>query len=287
MQFELSTLLLDEILFAMEDQEGSYYLDTREGCVVSEEEREEAGEESGRFIDIPEWDSSDGYRLMERFALECKNSLVQKELSTALDRGRGVFRAFKDVLSRHLDMEKLWYDFKDREMKHEAIEWYNGLRETWGLERIGSEPEETEDLVLEDFAFRNYRDEDNGMVYNLHYICQEELRAQGSPTGGRKGFSKETLQGTLVAETAKGAFAGFCAPRMEEGALVVQALEVRPEYRGLGVGKALLGKVLEKARAEGVHTLVFDLPGGVEFFSRVLLREGFSPFLQRYKRDMR
>lgn len=38
-------------------------------------------------------------------------------------------------------------------MKREVIRWYNALREEWGLELIGEEPEETDDLVQDDFRF--------------------------------------------------------------------------------------------------------------------------------------
>ena len=31
-------------------------------------------------------------------------------------------------------------------MRREILEWYNALREEWGLERLGEEPEETEVL---------------------------------------------------------------------------------------------------------------------------------------------
>jgi hypothetical protein len=166
MQFELTEALIDDILFSMEDQEGEFYLDTLEGIVAGGlegpdvfGEEDGGGENDGRYIDLPEWDSASGFRLMERFAAGFRNPLVREELTSALGHGKGVFRAFKNTLSRYPETEKLWFAFKEREMKREIIMWYNGLREEWGLEKIGMEPEETGDLVLEDFRFRPFRAE--------------------------------------------------------------------------------------------------------------------------------
>ena len=85
MQFELTSALIDEILFFMEDQEGSFVLDTREGMVINTDpelrefvdDEDDEDEEEGRFISLPEWDSSDGFRLMERFAATLRNALVR------------------------------------------------------------------------------------------------------------------------------------------------------------------------------------------------------------------
>jgi hypothetical protein len=170
MQFELTEALLDDILFSMEDQDGVSYIDSQEGVVRSGWDTDDLVEndEKERFINLPEWDSSSGFRLMERFAAAFKNPLIRNELCAALDKGKGVFRAFKNTLNLHPEVEKLWFSFKEREMRREVIRWYNALREEWGLEKIGLEPEETTDLVLEDFRFRDFHDEDRTAATELH-----------------------------------------------------------------------------------------------------------------------
>ena len=124
MQFELTEALLDDILFSMEDQVGNFYIDCHEGVVVNwddcRDEMEE-DEEEDRFIGLPEWDSSSGFRLMERFAAAFRNPLIRNELCAALNRGKGVFRAFKNTLGQYPEAEKLWFSFKEREMKREVI----------------------------------------------------------------------------------------------------------------------------------------------------------------------
>ena len=101
MQFELTEALIDAILFSMEDQKDEFYLDCREGTVVGKQDGGRELEEPGRFVRLPKWDSSEGFHLMERCAATFKNQVVREKLTAALDRGRGVFRAFKDVLTEH------------------------------------------------------------------------------------------------------------------------------------------------------------------------------------------
>jgi ribosomal protein S18 acetylase RimI-like enzyme len=282
MQFELSEALMDHILFSMEDQEGDFLIDTYEGMVVSREELEDADDE--RFMNLPEWDSSSGYRLMERFAAQFNNPLIRDRLCAALNRGRGVFRAFKDVLTYHPEAEKLWFAFKDRAMKEEILRWYNALREEWGLQRIGKEPEETGDLVLEDFRFREGRDGDTARALELHKLCLEEYRAGAGerigcvPPAGETGSSSPPA---LVAETGGGEFAGYLSVEAQGDILIVTGLEVKPEYRGLGIGETLLVRFLETPALD-FSQILLELPLCSEGFSRVLLREGFKSYLVRY-----
>jgi len=270
MQFELTEALIDDILFSMEDQNGEFLLDTVEGIVVG------GMEGSERYISLPEWDSASGFRLMERFAAGSRNPMVRKDLSAALDRGRGVFRAFKDTLSRYPEAEKLWFSFKEKEMKREILRWYNGLREEWGLEKLGAEPEETGDLLLEDFRFRPLLKEDIGRAEELHLRCLEEYRETLA----------ETVTGSfetgLAAESAGSEFAGYISGIVKDTSLYIKNLEVKPEFRGLGIGEALLSRFLDSLDPNQVSQVFLDLPSWAEGFSRVLLRESFKPYSVRY-----
>jgi ribosomal protein S18 acetylase RimI-like enzyme len=228
---------------------------------------------------------------MERFAAGFRNPPVRDKLTAALDRGKGVFRAFKDVLNAHPEAEQLWFAFKEREMRRVIINWYNGLREEWGLERIGTEPEETEDLVLEDFRFREGGGDDRMLARTLHEQCREEQAGgPGNPRGKQdRAPAAETEDRTfpgdifLVAETGSGEFAGYVSGCRSGTVLRIAALEVRPEYRGLGVGEALLIRFLERIDSRNVSEVQIDLPAGVEGFSRVLVRESFKPQSTRYR----
>ncbi|MDR2185661.1 MAG: GNAT family N-acetyltransferase [Treponema sp.] len=280
MQFELTGALMDAVLFSMEDQGALFAVDTREGTVVRRDEMAEAessGPEKDRFIPLPRWDSSDGYRLMECFAAAFRNPLIRKELGEALGQGRGVFRAFKDVLSSHPEAEQRWFFFKTREMKREIEEWYNALREEWGLERIGSEPEETGDLVFEDFRFREGAEADAAPVAALHRLCVRAEKCGGSWTADWA-FPGHLA---LIAETGGGDFAAYISSVRKGSILRICALEVLPEYRGLGLGEALLIRFCEKLE-DHAPALELDLSVQFEGFSRVLLRNNFKPRMIRY-----
>jgi GNAT superfamily N-acetyltransferase len=300
MQFELSEALIKDLLFSMEDQMGNFFLDTQEGLIIGEEDDgfDQVEKDRDRYIPLPGWDSSDGFRLMEHFAAGLRNSSIRDELAAALNRGRGVFRAFKDIISHYPETEKLWFGFKERGMRREILRWYNALREQWGLDRIGLEPEETGDLVLEDFRFRLPRDGDKEAAAALHRSCLEELRnyamAQGLGALYHEGPGRVewawSFPGdlSLVVETGSGDFAGYIAASRQGGVLRIHALEVRNEYRGLGVGESLLARFIEETRrptrtgARGPLQILIDLPMGSEGFSQVLYRDSFKPYAVRY-----
>jgi len=258
MRFEMDDTLLSEILFYMENQGGEFLLDTQEANVIdvynNGGEEEEHDFDGGRFIPLPEWDSQDGYRLMESFSSGLKNPIVRHELTNALNRNKGVFRAFRDVLSQYPEAEKMWYAHKERHMKDAVIVWYNALREEWGLEPVGIEPEDDLSLIFEDFIIRQGTDEFS--------------------------FTAETVNGDQVGEVK----ANSCISSSGGRILHINFLEVNPVYRGMGLGKALLGKVLEKADEQKLDVTI-DLPSSSEFFSRSLHLENFQPVMKRFLRE--
>jgi len=263
MRFDLDKILIDEIIFYMENQDGDFLLDCKEGIVIDllnepiDDEDEDGnnnyndnseGDEE-RFISLPEWTSADGYRLMEKFAAGLRNPVVRNELSAALNRNKGVFRAFRNVLEQYPETEKMWYNYKDREMKNEVINWYNSLREEWGLEPIGIEPEDNSSLVLEDFVIKEKDD---------FFFTAEN--ANGELTGTVKAVFDE-----------------------KKSVLNIETLEVKDEYRCMGIGKMLLARLIEKADEKKINVSI-DVPFEFDYFSRSLLLEGFKPCMQRFIR---
>ncbi|MCL2805668.1 MAG: GNAT family N-acetyltransferase [Treponema sp.] len=251
MRFELDEALIDDIIFHMENQDGDFVLDIEERYVIDIHNNELDDdidiEDENRFIGIPYWSSSDGYRLMERFAVIVKNPLLREELSFALNRNRGVFRAYRDVLAQHPEAEKQWYIFKEQAMKDEVLDWYNSLREEWGLEPIGTEPEDNTSLVQEDFDIK----EDDDFLF--------------------------------TAKNAAGDFAGSISAALNGSVLQINKFEVKEEYRCMGIGKTLLSKLLEKADNQKLNVTI-DLPAETDFFARSLLLENFQPSMQRFVR---
>ena len=256
-------------------------MDTQEGILVgSESGLFENNRDDGRYIELPRWDSSRGFRLMEQFTTILKNPLIQQELTAALDQGKRVFRAFKNALSLRPEAEKRWFAFKQQEMKREIILWYNALCDEWGLERMGIEPEETDDLVLEDFIFREPEPKDTAFSEELHRRILEDKAGNGKkplcPTGTVKGDL------ALIAETGGGDFAGYIAVLQKNEILYINALEVKPEFRGLGIGEELCSRLLKKIDPKTISCISMDLPIDAEGFSRVLFRKSFKPYATRY-----
>jgi ribosomal protein S18 acetylase RimI-like enzyme len=275
----------------MENQEGEFLLDTHEGKIVTVQEREEGGEEDDdedyteRFITLPEWDANDGFRLMEKFTVELKNPIVRQELSQALNKGKGVFRSFKNVLEQYPEAEKIWFRFKNQKMKSKITSWYNLLMEECGLEPLGDEPEDISLLVLEDFVIREGKVTDGKKAAELHQICMEEIKE-------KIGFSLfEDMKNFVfpvdlcyIAENANEDLTGLiCAVKDTPKSIRICALEVRPEYRGMGIGKTLLEKLLEHVNNQ--MSVTIDLPVGSEFFSHTLHIEKFIPCITKFIRS--
>jgi ribosomal protein S18 acetylase RimI-like enzyme len=272
--FELTPALIEDIFFCMENQNARFVLDTENSHIVDKNNVTDKDDSDGdRYISIPEWNSSDGFHLMECFAAGFRNPLVKDALQSSLEQGRGVFRAFKVALSAFPGVEKHWFAFKRKEMRRTIMAWYNALREHWNMEKIGGEPDETEDLFPEDFIFRAYEAKDAEAVNALHNIC-------------RAGKPHDAGDPVLVVETASHDFVGFIAVKRKEAVVSICNLEVSPEYRGLGIGSELCSRLIQTLEQERVSKVYIDLPVEFEGFSRFLYRSSFKPVATRYYLEM-
>lgn len=113
----LTSELLDQIIFAMENQETESCLDLKEALVTERDAIDADEDEEDRYLDLPDWTSADGFRLMEKFIDKVRNPYYRDRLSTTLQGGKGVFRRFKDVLSEQGSLLQAWYGFKQHEME--------------------------------------------------------------------------------------------------------------------------------------------------------------------------
>jgi len=262
MRFEMDNILLDQILFYMENQDSDFFLDTQERKIIDilnynleNDLEEEINKNKERFITLPRWLPNDGYRLMEKFSANLKNPVARHELAQALNRNKGVFRAFRNVLAQYPEIEKMWFSYKDTEMKKHVYLWYNALREEWGLSPLGNEPEDTASLVLEDFFIKET--EESGIDSYLEFIAESV-----------SGESAGTIKGTI-----------------KDSVLNIDIINIKPEYQGLGLGKTLLSKIIEIAEERNLD-ITTDLPASFEFFSRSLYLENFKPVSQKFIRQI-
>ena len=75
-----------------------------------------------RVISVPDQDSHEDYRDMERFVGTVPEGHLRDMLLLALD-GRGAFRRFKDVLYRYPEDQKRWYAFKAERLHRQMMDW--------------------------------------------------------------------------------------------------------------------------------------------------------------------
>lgn len=265
MEFALSDETVSQIIFAMENQQQIFYVQRHTGVLVQAEDLAVLPpEEAALYVEIPLWKPADGFRLMERFVAQLRNEVFKERLKTALAAGTGVFRSFKNILKQNSELEKLWYQFKEKGMRRVVRRWYNQQREIAGLEQLGPEPEETEDLLLSDFIIRPGCGADLPEFLNLDRRAFTgafpELSAErASELYDRRRENADPLKEDsifLVAETPGGSLAGFAWGEEAEDCtgreiLRLVQLTVDELFRGLGLGKLLAERLVAEACGRG------------------------------------
>ena len=285
----MTSELINEIVFSMEDQNEFYLLDSSVPVLLKKEEVPDF--DSDRYYILPVWDSISGFKLMEQFVTVLKNTLVADKLRSTLLAGKGVFRNFKNVLKDYPEVEKQWFSFKEQKMKQVILSWYNELRDFWGLEQMGIEPEENSELVLDDFVFRSLRDSDINTLHSSVESAYGDINTGYDRESGavlsllwekQREFEDDKKSIILVCESVSEDFAGFAAASyFDDGtdlqhAVLMTSFLILPQFRGLGLGKELLKRILQELKQQQVKKVFFTDLLMPEFFYSVLLREGFS-----------
>lgn len=273
MTFELSDSARNDIMFAMENQEARSVFDAASGQV---RDGDGLAADEKTLYSLPKWTSDDGYALMEDFTQKCYSPLARAELRECLQSGKGVFKGFKNVLKAYPLIEKRWYLYKSRAMGSVINEWYNGLREVWGLELLNEDDEsETDDILEEDFSFEEYDasrdnpeteaarnavfgeilDEDLDPSLSDALLTLRERQAEFFLGQRRSGFvcrtySKEFLGCALVSND------GLSSKRT----YYITDFFVIRNYRGLGIGQHLLNLTLAALKEKGARYVVASHP---------------------------
>jgi hypothetical protein len=79
-----------------------------------------------RFIEIPQIESHEAYRVMEEFIPRVANPRLRERLADAIA-GKGAFRRFKDTLLSHPDVREQWFTFEASAKRTWAAEWLASL----------------------------------------------------------------------------------------------------------------------------------------------------------------
>lgn len=298
--FYLDDAICDEIIFAMENQDIDFMVSAETGAiVVLNEDSIENGfdslEQGEDLLDPPTWTSAKGFTLMETFAAGTANPEAKSALFMALNRGRGVFKAFKKTLEAYEDIERRWFEYKRAAMLKCISEWYDEARLSRGLERLGPEPDDSDDILLDDFSFRIAgREAWTDCQELFHRGLDEALSSYPEPLveyeysaierelseGGKEGLV------LVIAEAVGGAMAGIAVARKvfvadsSFGKLVY--LYVAPEHRRLGLGRLLAESGREALAKEGIPRFIVDMAFVPEGFGTSMKSFGYEAFGTRY-----
>jgi GNAT superfamily N-acetyltransferase len=253
MSLPLTSALLDQILFAMEDQDSFSVLNLATRQVEVCEDENACGD--GAILPLPTWSSTDGFRTMREFSETLRNPIVQAELREVLDSGHGVFRRFKAVLKPRDLVYRQWLRFKRRSMEEKIRQWLDQWPEVvfedpvapaFGAEEVG--------LLAADFTFREGLAAEGGRLVDWDTeACDEAARLVFGEESGlgyaeyfRRGRRFEPATDRFwLAENPQGEWAGVVWGRLWSNGgpgsvFDIQLWFVDPSYRGLGVGARLL-----------------------------------------------
>ena len=263
--FELGEKAVEQIVFAMEDQEVASVVDLETGEVLPEAEHSGEG-----YVKPPAWSSREGFKLMEDFLASVRQPSARRELSAALARGRGVFKAFKAVLAENVELERAFRDFKIRAMHRTIAVWYDDLREARGLERLGPEPEETAELVLSDLEIE-LLDLDAARSFVMELVAEAEDESVEFLPGPIAAFELRALRAEIdsspdalcaVAGDGEGGTLGvaigFREVACERGFGRIVFLWVKHDFRRMGLGSTLLSFLAKAFAAEGISLVSLD-----------------------------
>ncbi len=288
---ELRDEFIYQLIFSMEDQGSVYCIDLQDGSIVP------AGTPSrendpDRFVDLPSWEPSDGFRIMEKFVATLRNPVFSQRLRESLSLGRGVFRQFKNVLKDEPAVERLWFYFKEREMKQVIYQWYDTVSDSLRLMQLSEEPEEdTSELILSDFIItydpRRFKDElmsiGADQVYGEFSFLEHPLPDMF--TREYRDIWRQMDDSWLMVflESPSGDLAGCIGAQItEEQIFEVKLLYVVPRYRGLGVFSLLTDTLCRRAYETGALQLVMRISGKAALLDQPLENRGFALIEKRY-----
>jgi GNAT superfamily N-acetyltransferase len=283
--FELTEKAVEQIVFAMEDQERESVIDLESGDLLPAE-----GHAGEGFAKPPVWSSREGFKLMEDFLASVRQPSARSALSAALARGRGVFKAFKAVLAERQDLERAFRDFKIRAMRRTIAVWYDDIREAKGLERLGPEPDDTDELVLSDLDIGIL-----GLKEARKFLApllkeSEEEGIENLPATlvafeiGRIRAEIDGAEDALCAVAyddeggALGAALGFRTVVGERGFGRIVFLMVKKEFRRMGLGSTLLESLTKAFAKEGMPLVILESAFLPSDLGKGLESLGYKPY---------
>ena len=291
--FELTRDVVDDIIFAMEDQDGAWMVEVETGRLIARAEACEDGDQVDMpkpdTARVPDWSPREGFKMMEGFASRVRLPTARHALHEALAHGRGVFKAFKAALVPYPDIEKAFRENKGSVMGRVIREWYDDLREAKGLERLGAEPEDTSDLVTSDLGYSSgLASAARAAMLSLFGQLGPEI-APEAPAAivarelrlARAELEGEDWMGIWVEDGEGGTIAGIAGRREVEAGQVfgrIFFLAVDPEFRTFGLARSLIEKLSAELGGNDGALIIIDLPLLYGPFEKSLFSSGFTGY---------
>ncbi len=293
MQFELTDSLIDDIISAMENQDVEYAVDAEEGqLVISDSDGHVPDDE--RYYILPEWGPSDGFELREEFVNNLHSPLAREELQDAMHSGRGVFKNFRNVLKNYPEIDKRWHIYKHRFMSARINEWYNSLREIWGLEKLDQLPESDDTLVHDDFSFKEYDSAADEKTILLN-ITADSCEDDTLPLEVNKAFyglwrsqfeSLASNQTGYICFSLSDEFAGCITAsplsQDQEKIVMITSLFVPEQFRGLGIGTELIDMCISSLKNCNKEWVLIPNTIAPDLLQPLLTRTGFRKINSGY-----
>lgn len=274
MQFELTYKLITDIINALENQEQKFVIEAKNNCLIEKSNSNNllVVSDNNNYYDLPEWNSSNGFKLREDFVNILNAPIAKEELQLVLHSGRGVFKNFREILKKYPEVEKKWFLYKNKIMGIYINNWYNELREIWGLEKLDYIPESDENLIHNDFTFCDYNSETNQTeVFSLinTYFLQEQQNVPEELKQALFELWKQNFnnfdfkyQTGLICRTLCNDFAGCIIANpvssLQTKVNIINTIYVPVSFRGLGIGTELINMYLLKQKELGTKWILLS-----------------------------
>lgn len=294
MTFNLTDELLEEIISAMENQEAVFVVDAVT-CKLVEKINGQNEPDEDKYYSLPEWKPADGFAIRDAFVNQLHSPLAHDELQNVLHSGRGVFKNFKNVLKEYPEVDKRWHIFKRKMMSARISQWYDSLREIWGLEKLDQFSESEDGLVYDDFAFKEYNPsvDKKTILLNISYDLDDEENLPSEVQSAIYGMWRTQFenddapeQSGYVCNSLSDDFAGCITAsssfKNQDKIMVITSLFVPEQFRGLGIGTELISMCISKLQNSGKKWVIIPYYIVPEILQPLLVRTGFNKINSGY-----
>ena len=290
MTFELTEKLTDSIISAMDNQEKIFVVNAAAGQLVEEMQADEEN-----FYSLPEWGSAEGFAMREEFVSALHSPIVHDELMAVLHSGRGVFKNFRIILKSYPEIDKRWHIFKNRYMSARINDWYNSLREVWGLEKLDYFTESDDALIHDDFSFEEYESKAyknevlsniTAGIYDDENLPSEVLKVINEMWRNQFEQAEAATQTGYICRSLSDDFAGCITASSltenQEKIMFITSLFVPEQFRGLGIGTELISMCISKLQSMGKKFIIMPNFIAPEIIQPLLNRTGFEKISSGY-----